>query len=158
VGAVTGTCQHEYLPSLESSVTESIFSNERTSAGVRKMPNGTGKRTSKLEPRLLRFSVLLVLQLLGSLEPHSANCATLTVRKKEDNGHMYVQRANASGCRIVSPVCGTAITVDSTNSLFGSQTDGSSYVRFDAHLYNISPKDLSTAESGDQGLARNDPH
>lgn len=107
------------------------------------MPNGTGKRTSKLEPRLLRFSVLLVLQLLGSLEPHSANCATLTVRKKEDNGHMYVQRANASGCRIVSPVCGTAITVDSTNILFGSHTDGSSYVRFDAHLYNISPKDLS---------------
>jgi len=54
------------------------------SAGVRKMPDGAGKRTSKLEPRLLRFSVLLVLQLLGSLEPHSANSATLTVRSFDE--------------------------------------------------------------------------
>jgi hypothetical protein len=54
------------------------------SAGVSKMPDGAGKRTSKQETRLLRFSVLLVLQLLGSLEPHSANSATLTVRSLDE--------------------------------------------------------------------------
>lgn len=43
-------------------------------------------RQRLMAPRLLsfsvfRFSVLVVLQLLGSLEPHSANSATLTVRR-----------------------------------------------------------------------------
>ena len=49
--------------------------------------------------------------------------------------------ANATGCRIVSPVSGTAVTVDSTSALFISTPNGN-FVQFDAHLYNISPKDL----------------